>query len=568
MKLSEPKGIKLRWLGLPLAGMLAACGGSSGGGTPQADSDSTMSGSVFASSVDGASCEVKNLLGDIVAGPFATSADGGYSITIPSANASEDLVVTCSGGTFTDEATGASGQTAGAMSAYIKAGSASSVHVTPASTIIHNLITKHGKTAAEALAAFEAAFGFSPDLSVAPTDATNPAQDAGDASLLSGLRAAVFSQLAKDLELTSEQQFALFAALADDLADGVFDGAGNLGPIMIDGSSKSLPSDIHNGFGRSMANFRASGRDSSGLTNDKIGVLPFAKTALTENYKVEYVPGMHGAINGKTEFKLKISDSTATAVTGLSVGIMPKMNMSSMTHSTPYEGCSESESVNGEYNCTVYYLMPSVMMGGASMGYWELKVMMGGSEGEKAYFYPTVTMAMAMADTAQVRLKGQNDLIMSMGMGESGNTEERTYYLFKRQLSGMDDMRSFEFYVAAKESMMSFPPVYSGGTLSADTMYQLDLTNLSVDVSTDATNWVAATEVVGYNGRWSANNLAGLTDGQQGTIFVRLMIEGEQKTTDGEVVNGLEATDDANNNYARFSVTPGSVMPVDMNMAM
>lgn len=571
MKLAEPKGLKLRWLGLPLAGILTACGGGSGGSIPQADGDATMTGSVFASSVYGATCEVKDLSGNVVAGPFVTSVDGGYSITIPSANNSEDLVVTCNGGTFTDEATGAIGQKAGAMSAYIKSGSAgSSVHVTPASTIIQQLIAEHDKTLDEALDAFEDAFGFKPDLSVKPLDATIANGNGKADSLLSGLRAAVFSQLAKDLQLTAEEQFELFKALAKDLSDGKLDGADALGDINVGDTVVKLPADIRNGYGRAMARFRESGRDKSGLANDKIGVLPFAKIALTDSYKVEYVPGDHGAVNGKTEFKLKITDNSDTPVS-TNVGIKPNMYMPSMTHSTPSEGCSESETTVGEYNCTVYYLMPSVMMGGAAMGYWELNVMIDGHMGEKAYFYPTVTMA--MGDTAQVRLKGQNDKI-SVGMmsGHGGDMkaesdmemtmEQRTYFLFKRKLSGMGDMRNFEFYIAAKESMMSFPAVHTSGTLSADTMQALNLAGTSVEVSTNGTEWQVASEVVGFPGRWSASNLSGLVDEEEGNLFVRLTIDGEQKTTDGKAPNALDATDDNNNNYARFYITPGGmVMP-------
>ncbi len=568
MNEKDKKNLDFRWLGIPLVALLGACGGGSDNNQPMntGGASVTLTGSVFASAVNGASCEVKDSIGDLIAGPFTTSTDGRYSVVLPGDRVSEDLVIACSGGTFTDEATGLMNRTAGAMAAYIVGGTSSAgsvIHVTPSSTIIHSLMNQHGKTAVQATAIFEAAFGFSPDHAVAPADVTNPTDDAEQANLLSGLRAATFSQLANDLGLLSTDQFSLFAALADDLADGELNGQDVSGAVVVDGTSMTLPADIQNRFGRALVNFREGARDASGLANNSVGVLPFAKIAMTPNYKIEYLPGMHAAVNGKTEFTLKISDHSGTAQTGLNVTIKPKMNMAGMEHGTPFEeNCTEGET-SGEYGCLVYYLMPSVMMSGMSMGFWELNVMIEGHDGEQVFFHPTVTMA--MGDTAQVRLKGQTDKISSSmnhdsngdtGGGMMDETEARTYYLFKKGLTGMTGDHSFEFFIAAKENMMNYPAVFAGATLnSGDMHHQLSITTMSVEVSTDAINWVAAT---GDGGQWVASDINGLTDGTEGTLYVKLWVEGEQKTTDGTTPNGLPATDDANNNYAKFIVTPGS----------
>jgi hypothetical protein len=53
-------------------------------------------------------------------------------------------------------------------------------------------------TQAQAENAFQNAFAYIPDISLAPTDATNPDAGAADDQKLAGLRAAVFSQLASD----------------------------------------------------------------------------------------------------------------------------------------------------------------------------------------------------------------------------------------------------------------------------------------------------------------------------------------------------------------------------------
>ncbi len=570
MNMKERKGVDFRWLGIPFITLLAACGGgSSDNNNPSTNggTQNTLNGSVFASAVDGASCEVIDSIGNVVSDPFTTSLDGSYSVILPNDRLEEDLIVECSGGTFTDEATGLTNRTAGFMAAHITGGTANAgntVHITPSSTIIHDLITRHGKTAMEAAAAFADAFGFTPDYTTSPTDASAPTQGAEQASLLSGLRAATFSQLANDLGLLSTAQFALFSALATDLSDGMLDGHSASGVVTIEGTSTELPVDIQNRFVQALVNFR-NGRDASGLANSNIGILPFAKTAMTDNYKIDYLPGMQTAVNGKTEFTLKISDHNDTAQAGLAVTIKPKMNMDGMVHGTAFEGTCSEGTTTGEYVCTVYYLMPSIMMNDRSMGFWELKVMVGSLDGEHVFFYPTVTMA--MGDTAQVRLKGRDDKISSSINHGAGNTngmtneaEVRTYYLFKKSLTGMTGNHSFEFFIAAKENIMDYPAVSVGTTLnSGDLNYVLSIVTMSVEVSTDAINWVTATDHGGHghSGQWVADNISGLTDGSAAVLYVRLVVEGEQKTTDGATPNALPATDDANNHYAKFIVTPG-----------
>ena len=572
MRARKIQCVNFQYLGIFLITLLTACSGGSGStDNPSPDTNDTsnnLNGSVFASAISGASCDVKDSIGTVVAGPFTTSENGGYNVILPDDRLEEDLLVECSGGTFTDEATGMTNRTAGFMAAHIAGGTSSTgntIHITPSSTIVHGLITQHGKTAAEAATAFEAAFGFTPDYTTAPTDASDPTQGAEQASLLSGLRAAAFSQLASDLKLQSTDQFALFAALANDLADDTLDGRTTSGIITIEGTSTELPVDIQNRFAQALINFR-NGRDNSGLANSNVGVLPFAKTAMTDSYKIMYQPGMHPAVNGKTEFTLKVSDHNDTAQTGLAVSIKPKMNMDGLVHGTAFEGTCDENTMDGEYNCTAYYLMPSIMMSGRSLGFWELKVMIDGYDGEHVLFYPSV--AMAMGDTAQVRLKGHNDKISS-SINHEGNSsmdgmaheaEARTYYLFKEALTGTTGNHNLELFIAAKENMMDYPAVFVGTTLNSDDLqYKLSIVTMSVEVSTDAVNWVTASDhgSHGHDGQWVATGISGLTDGIEATLYIRLIVEGEQKTTDGTTPNALPAANDANNHYAKFIVTPG-----------
>jgi hypothetical protein len=529
-------------------GLVGCINNNESDGHDHAEHSVTLYGSVFAAPVNGAGCVVKNTSGAILEGPETTGTDGSYSILVHEDYLTSDVLVECTGGSYVDEATGNTVSTAGKLSVYIAANTladGSQVHATPASTIIAELVSNHGKSLSEAETLFSNAFGFSPDFGTAPTDATNPATGATDDELLAGLRAAAFSQMTTDLGLTAAQQFDLLTALAQDLSDGQMDGDDMSGTVTIPGTSTMLTADIQNRFGNAMLNFRDGGNDMSGLANDKIGNLPFAKMAMSDNYRLEYVPGSMAAMQGKTQFQIKVTDAATgmTPQSGLSLSLMPMMHMAMHMHSTPVEGCSESTTA-GTYDCTLYYLMASQMMSGDSMGYWDLKVMIGGMMGESAHFYPSVMMA--MGDSTRATLKGVSDEINGMN-----GVENRSYYLFKSGLSGMTGNHSFQLFIAAKESMMSYPAVTTGGILNnGDADYELAVSSVNVELSTDATTWVTATE--DGNGYWTATGLSGLTDGTQGELYVRLTINGEQKSTDGNMASGANA-------YATFLVTPGGM---------
>jgi hypothetical protein len=513
---------------------IMSCGGSS-----TSDSSSvpttTITGSVFAAPVGGATVVVLNSSGTTtVAGPVSTADDGTYSINIPTSALANDLIISSNSGTFTDEAT-ATATTAGTLAAYVTGGALSTgatVNIDPSSTIIHAIVTGSSKTYGEANAIFNAAFGYTPDTSVAPKNGPTSGQDT--AQRLAGLRAAVFSQLTKDLGFGPDRQFDLLAALSQDLAD---DGKLNGSAGSVNGTN--IPEDIQNKFECALVSFLSNTTANlTGLTADQIGSLPFAKVALTNTYKVEYLPGMMAASQGKTAFKIRVTNrSNGSPATGLTVSLMPMMHMAAMSHSTPVDVVTESATA-GTYDCTVYYLMAS----GPGMGYWELKVMISGMMGDTATFYPNVGMAMG-ANTVRTTLKGQNDIISSMT-----GTEKRSYYLFRDGLSGSTGNHTFNLFITAKESMMSYPAVSVGATLHDDQSNAWTVNPMTVEASTDRSTWTAGTDNSG--GHWSISGLSGLTDGQAGTVYVRIFVNTEQKTTDGNAPSGANA-------YATFAVTPG-----------
>ena len=514
----------------------------------------TIEGSAFASAVDGAACTIEDVNGNIIVDNITTVA-GDYSANIPDANLAYDLVLICNGGTYTNEADGSANETAGMLAAYADANTLAAgtgFHATPDSTIMHQLIIQHQMTLADAETAFNAAFGYTPDNSVAPTDATGPVAGATNEELLAGLHAATFSQLALDLGLTAAQQFELMLALAEDLSDGTLDGSNTTGI--------ALSANIQNQFTLAMMNFRDGGNDASGLTSDMIGTLPFAQTAETASYTVEYLKDTMGmmemeAMEGKSQFQVRISNnSDSTPATGLTVTLMPMMHMATMTHSSPVDGVCNESATAGTYNCTIYYLMASAMMDGSSMGYWDVSVIIGGMmTGETAHFFPPVMMS--MNGTALAKLKNNGDQIYNSMLDVN---EDRLYYLFKSNLTSTMSGHDFELFIAAKVSMMSFPAVETNAVLaSGGALTDLTINPIVIEVSTDpdfgpaaGSNIVVATEDT--NGYWTAPGVMGLTNDTEGDLYVRMTINGNQYTTDGADANGP-------NSVAKFTVTPSAM---------
>ncbi len=491
-----------------------------------------VTGVIFAAPVSGSSVVVKDAAGNTIAGPVTTSVDGTYSANVPSTALANDLRIEAVGGSFTDEVTGTA-TTAGTLAAYVSGGSLSTtqtVNLDPSSTIVHALVSQGGKTIGEANSIFNAAFGYTPDTSIEPRNAASSGSDSPQR--LAGFRAGVFSQLARDMSLTPDQQFDLMAAIARDLAD---DGRMNGSTGTVNGAA--LPEDLQNRFELALVSYQSNTTHNlTGVTPDQIGSPPFARVVLTSTYRVEYVPGMMAAAQGKTSFKIKVTKrSDGSAATGLSLSLMPMMHMAAMRHATPFDAVTES-ATPGTYTCTVYYLMAS----GPGMGYWELKVMIsnGMGMGESATFFPAVGMAMG-TDTIRTTLKGQSDIITSMT-----GTEKRSYYLFNDgPLSS--PTASFKLFIAAKESMMSYPVVSVGAVLSSPTG---TVTSMSVQASSDGgTTWIAATD--NTKGHWSVSGFSNLVSNTTATIQVKLVVNGEDKTT-----NGLASNPTGTNGYATFLV--------------
>ncbi len=253
-------------------------------------------------------------------------------------------------------------------------------------------------------------------------------------------------------------------------------------------------------------------------------------------YKVEYLPGtgMNAPTQGKTTFQLRITkQSDGSPVTGLSPSMTLTMHMTNgHTHATPIDSITESGTA-GVYDCIVYYLMAS----GPSMGTWEMDVTVNG---ETTTFYPDVAMAMGI-DNFSATLYGADDVISGMS-----GTSYNKHYIFRDGMASAS-MGSINLYFSHSENMMmDFTAVSDGSVLSAPTG---TITSMIVSASTDST--FASGVVTGIDhdhGHWSLSGL-NLVSAETTTVYVKLNVNGQDKTTDGESASGTNA-------YATFIVTP------------
>jgi hypothetical protein len=532
--------------------LLTGCGGSNSGGDPTPTPDrnaggvtASIQGTAFASNISGATVGLEDALGNPVGGSVLTDSEGFYRLNLDPEN--EQLggfFLTSKGGTYTDEATGLTKE-AGVLKAYIDSDSSSAINLTPSSSIIAQMISNGGLTAEQARLRFENAFSYRPDTSITPTDITlESSADVEPTRKLAGLRAAAFSQLADDLGVN---QFDLIRALASDLVDGHLDGLNQGSPVSIGQGGQFLPLGIQAKFAHSFVKFYGSDRNKSGLDNNGIGTLPQFYTTQTASYKVEYIampPSDEHASEGRNAFTLRITDNDGNPAVGKVVSLHPHMSMGGgHGHTTAIGHIDEDEEQGGDYNGDIYYVMPSVMADGSTMGWWKLSVCISGADmggmgmepmaadmmgdmgmsscsGEEAAFYPNVTMKMGV----KARLKGgEDDQIIN---GATGSKQARTYHLFKHSAHADHNTETYHahVYIAAVENMMNFPGVHPGLVLNEGSESELDINTITVQFSSNEGEWVEATNGHG-GGMWAAN-----MGGMPGKMRVRLSINGDQKT--------------------------------------
>ncbi len=255
-------------------------------------------------------------------------------------------------------------------------------------------------------------------------------------------------------------------------------------------------------------------------------VTEITTTLSSDNYKVAYFPA-DAFVTGKTSFRLRISDKNGSPLSGVAPSVSAMMDMTSHKHATPDQDCGVTNAT-GDTLCTVYFLMSSLSDKGEVQGTWAVTVTVNG---EQVSFDPTVTSA--SGDTVRTTLKGvSSDKILS----KNGETA-RPYYLFKDSLTSAATGYEFKLFLATQESMMSYPALKDGLLLNDATSYQLVVNSISVKVATDDSDTATwSTAVSEGKGIWAASGLT-LPANQTVNLYVRLEVNGDAKTTNGEAAS-------------------------------
>jgi hypothetical protein len=221
-------------------------------------------------------------------GSATTDANGNFTMTLGSY--AGPVMLQASGGSYTDDATGAtvamaSGDMMTLVLPTISAGSAASgVQVTPVTSMAQSMAAGMGGGMTDAnIGAANAALGnyfmIGDIVHTPPMDplAAGSGTTATQASMNYGMTLAAMSQYAKSLGMTAPS--AMTTAMMKDAADGVMDGMGMGGQIAMGGGmsgggmmgggaggSMMQPSAGTTGLATAMADFMASSQNRSGLT--------------------------------------------------------------------------------------------------------------------------------------------------------------------------------------------------------------------------------------------------------------------------------------------------------------
>ena len=258
--------------------LLVGCGGGSGS-TPT--SEAAISGSAVKGPVSGATVTAYAVSGGVMGAQISTATtDAQGNFNLPMGSHAGPVMLQMSGGTYTDEATGATmTMTPGdVMTAAIPAVSAgatiSGIQVTPL-TAMAQAMALHlagGMTAANISAANTAVGNYFAVGDILHTPPMNPlAPGSGTAATQAmrnyGMALAAMSQYARDQGLASSS--AVVTAMMNDASDGTMDGKMGGSSVMMGGMGGGAAMSAIAGTGGlagAMATFMASAQNRSGVT--------------------------------------------------------------------------------------------------------------------------------------------------------------------------------------------------------------------------------------------------------------------------------------------------------------
>ncbi len=556
--------IKALAASLLLATTLSACGNDSTPTTTTTSTTTTINGQAIAGAVDG-TVTVRDAAGVQLA--TGTVSTGTFAIEIPNDKLAGELDFEVTG-TYRDEV---SGQTVTltatnplalrvAANTY-QAGSLGNAPITPDTTIIRAMVS-NGMSITAAETAFQAAFGYKPDLNAVPFDPyTTQVTTQTMADQTAAFRVGIFSQLGADLGLTAADLAELPNKLAADLADGTLDGVANGNPVTftsgINLQSMHQIMPLGNRLSIAVGKFAGSPANVAGVAAPSMGLPPIAAdapgttkqvtladgTIINIKLDVPYTaPFQMGFRNVKTTHQLTITDAitgagidiTAAGAKISIININPWMYMfSGHGHPTPIGTLINTTPASGIYTVDIYYLMPTGMMMGTEMmpmGQWDLNIALTDTTGAaptvtNVHFFPKVMMNMG-TDLLLAKGSNANDTWTDM----MGVTKPREYRVWLQDIVANNaGGHDFTVYVTTLGMQMGvgmvFPPVYAG------LMMPINITTATCEVSTDAGVTWQAMSAGAINGQYSITGLAGLSTTTQNTLDIRLTVNGNVMTT-------------------------------------
>ena len=263
------------------AGMLAACGGGGGAdAAPESTAAPTsLSGSVVKGPVSGATVTAYAVSGGTMGAQLGTAVtDPQGAFTMPMGASAGAVMLQMAGGSYVDEATGATvtmgpGQVMTAVLSSLASGTAS-VQVTPLTAMAQAMAARlpGGLTPANIDAANAAVGSYFLVSDIVHTRPMNPlvsgaAVGATAAMMNYGIALAAMSQYAKEAGVSSP---VLVGAMMQDAADGVLDGKAGTTPIALGsgmmGAGMMQSTVGGTGLASAMANFMNGAANRSGLT--------------------------------------------------------------------------------------------------------------------------------------------------------------------------------------------------------------------------------------------------------------------------------------------------------------
>ncbi len=321
--------------------ILFGCGGSGGGGTSPAalGATGTISGMAVKGPVGGATVTAYGITNGVIGMQVAsglTDSNGNFTMSI--GDYSGPLMLQMSGGTYMDEATGATMAMApgdimtAVIPSVITGETMTSVQVTPLTSMAQTMAQTMagGMIGANITAANSSIGAYFRVNDILHTVPMNPlVSGAGNTATQDmknyGMAIAAISQSAKDMGMSSSSN--MVTAMMDDASDGVMNGMMGSTPVamggMMAGSSTMTPTAGTSGLATEMSAFIASAMNKSGVTSGDMTALMNQLTNAAASGQVQSGGGapVNGMVSGSA-FNGTMNNATITAfaVTSGAVG--------------------------------------------------------------------------------------------------------------------------------------------------------------------------------------------------------------------------------------------------------